>query len=264
MKNLFSAALILAATSMSANAADMSMPAPAVPYKAVPMPQSAYSWTGFYLGGNAGGGIANSEHLDPDDFSGANTKFQEPFGTVGLTAGYNYQFGHSVLGIEGDFNWANVDKTKLTGQDSFFDSDDTISGASARFKMNEFATLRARGGLALDRTLIYATAGVAFAHIQNTSVFGTQGFDGTPAPFAQASEDKWKTGLAVGGGVEFALTQNWSLKGEYLLMQFQSSEAPIVNSIIGNPPTRGTVNCRMNYSESIQTARVGLNYRFGN
>src|SRR5271170_1429463 len=148
MKNLFSAALILAATSMSANAADMSMPAPAVPYKAVPMPQSAYSWTGFYLGGNAGGGIANSEHLDPDDFSGANTKFQEPFGTVGIGGGYNYQFGHTVLGIEGDFNWANVDKTKSIGQESFFDSDDTLSGASSRFKMNEFATLRARGGLA--------------------------------------------------------------------------------------------------------------------
>src|SRR5271154_1050441 len=112
MKNLLSAALIVAATSVSANAADMGMP-----YKSAPMPQSAYSWTGFYLGANAGGGIANSDHLDPDDFFGGNTKFQEAFGTVGFTAGYNWQFGHTVLGIEGDYNWANVDKTRALDSD---------------------------------------------------------------------------------------------------------------------------------------------------
>ncbi len=77
------------------------------------MAQSVYNWTGFYLGGTAGGGIANSSHLGPGlHFDCTNTKFQEGFGTVGLTAGYNWQFGHTVLGIEGDYNWANVDKTK--------------------------------------------------------------------------------------------------------------------------------------------------------
>ena len=82
-------------------------------------------------------------------------------------------------------------------------------------------------------------------------------------PLNQASEDKWKAGLAVGGGIEFALTQNWSLKGEYLLMQFQNSEASLLSTT--NTTTCGfNLSCRMNYSESIQTARVGLNYRFGN
>ncbi len=209
MKKLLLAAVIAAATSVSANAADMSLP-----YKSAPMAQSAYNWTGFYIGGNAGGGIANSEHLDPDCFTCANTKFQEAFGMVGIGAGYNYQFGSTVLGIEG--------------------------------------TLRARGGLALDRTLIYATAGVAFGHIQNTTtIFGG---------LVQASEDKWKTGLAVGGGVEFALAQNWTLKGEYLLMQFQNSDAPILPA--ANVFCRTDTTCRMNYSESVQTARIGLNYRF--
>lgn len=254
MKNLLSAALIVAATSVSANAADMSMP-----YKAAPMPQSIYNWTGFYIGGTAGGGIANSEHLDPDFFGASNTKFQEPFGMVGLGAGYNYQIGHAVVGIEGDYNWANVDKTKLIDQGFCF-NDGEACGGSSRFKMNEFATLRARGGLALDRTFIYATAGVAFAHIQNTSSFGTMG---NTTPIAVASEDQWKTGIAVGGGVEFALTQNWSLKGEYLMMQFRDSDASVVPTF-GNFTTCINVNCRMNYSESIQMARVGLNYRFGN
>jgi outer membrane immunogenic protein len=244
MKKLLSAAVLAAATSVSAHAADMA----AMPYKAAPMPQSAYSWTGLYIGGNAGGGIANSEHNDPDCFTCSNTKFQEAFGMVGIGAGYNYQFGYTVLGIEGDYNWANVDKTKSLALDDG-------TGSTTQFRMSEFATLRARGGLALDRTLIYATAGVAFAHVQNTTVlFGGE---------EQASEDKWKTGLAVGGGVEFALAQNWTLKGEYLLMQFQNSEAPLLTGFAGDTSCRN-VNCRMNYSESVQIARIGLNYRFGN
>ena len=116
------------------------------------------------------------EHNDPDCFGCANTKFQQAFGTVGVTAGYNYQFGHTVLGIEGDFNWANVDKTKPFALEQTM----THAAAATRFKMDEFATLRARGGLALDQTLIYATAGVAFAHIQNTTKFGDVRCRGRP------------------------------------------------------------------------------------
>src|SRR5579863_2647748 len=128
MKKMLSAALIVAATSVSANAADMSMP-----YKAAPVAQSVYNWTGFYLGGTAGGGIANSDHVDEDRFFEAGTKFQEDFGTVGLTAGYNFQIGHTVLGIEGDYNWANVDKTKSFDQ-AFADDGDL---STSRFRMSE-------------------------------------------------------------------------------------------------------------------------------
>ena len=185
----------------------------------------------------------------------ANTKFQQAFGTVGVQAGYNYQIGSSVIGLEGDYNWVGLDKAKL-----FSLADGT--GSTANFKFSEFATLRARGGLALDRTLLYVTAGVAFAHIQNTDNF--EGFDRP----AVASEDKWKAGLAVGAGVEFALSQNWSVKGEYLYMMFQDSDAPLLNPDgtrscggdgINTPIFR---NCRMNFTESAQLARLGVNYRW--
>jgi outer membrane immunogenic protein len=251
MKTLLSAALLVAATSVAANAADMSMP-----YKAAPVAQSVYNWTGFYLGANAGGGIANSDHLNRDFFDEdtGNTKFQEAFGAVGLTAGYNWQIAHTVLGIEGDYNFANVDKTQ-----TFSNSNE--AGSSTRFQMDQFATLRGRAGLAFEQTLIYATAGVAWAHIQNTTAFG----DPT---FAQASEAKWKTGLAVGAGLEFALTHNWTLRGEYMLMQFANSDATI-NTVNPGRSNNGlsacgnTSPCRMNYSESVQLARVGVNYKFG-
>ena len=246
MKTLLSAALLVAATSVAANAADLN-------YKAAPMAQSVYNWTGIYVGGTAGGGIANSTHLDTDALFAANTKFQEGFGTVGLTAGYNWQIGHTVLGIEGDYNWANVDKTRSFGHNE----DDGIG--TTQFKMNEFATLRGRAGLALDRTLVYATAGLAFAHIHNTTTVpdGDETF--------VASENKWKTGLAVGAGVEFAIAQNWTLKGEYMLMQFQNSDADVNLLFLGGGTANSCniTNCRMNYSESVQTARVGVNYKFG-
>jgi outer membrane immunogenic protein len=247
MKTLLSAALLVAATSVAANAADMSMP-----YKAAPV-ASVYNWTGFYLGGTAGGGIANSSHLDADNFEGGNTKFQEAFGAVGLTAGYNYQFGHTVLGVEGDFNWATIDKST-----QFVNNRDL---GTTSFNMDQYATLRGRAGLAFEQTLIYATAGLAFAHVRNTTSFG----DNT---FAQASENKWKTGLAVGAGLEFALSHNWTLKGEYMLMAFANSDATI-NTVDPGSSDNGLSSCanarpcRMNYSESVQLARIGLNYKFG-
>ena len=249
MKRIFFAAFVAALTSVSANAADMA-------YKSAPMAEAAYNWTGFYIGANGGGGIAGSDHLDPDCFTCASTKFQAAFGTVGVGGGYNYQFGHSVIGVEGDYNWASVDKTK------FYALDDGNSAGTTQFKMNEFATLRARGGLALDRTFIYATAGVAFAHVQNTTLLGSAA---VPAVIRdQASEDKWKAGLAVGAGVEFAVTQNWTVKGEYLYMKFEDSEASLLRVPAGGGTTCSfNVNCRMNYSESVQTARIGVNYRFG-
>src|ERR1700680_4981445 len=100
---------------MSSVAALASIPADAADlvYKSAPVMQAAYNWSGFYAGLNGGGGMASSEHLDPDFDFESNTKFQRAFGTVGLQAGYNYQIGSSVIGLEGDYNWVGLDKTKL-------------------------------------------------------------------------------------------------------------------------------------------------------
>jgi len=258
-KILFAAAIAVssaALASMPTHAADLA-------YKSAPIMQAAYNWTGFYVGLNGGGGMASADHLDPDGEFFTNTKFQQAFGTVGVQAGYNYQIGSAVIGLEGDYNWVGLDKTKL------FDLDNG-RGSTANFKFSEFATLRARGGLALDRTLLYVTAGVAFAHIQNTDAFDAFDNQGRPqTPCCIAAEDKWKAGLAVGAGVEFALSQNWSVKGEYLYMMFEDYEAPLLNhrdgtrSCTGNGINAPTLtNCRMNFTESAQLARLGVNYRW--
>jgi outer membrane immunogenic protein len=257
--------ILLAAAVAVSTAALASMPAHAadLAYKSTPMMQAAYNWTGFYVGLNGGGGMASADHLDPDGGVAINTRFQQAFGTVGVQSGYNYQIGSSVIGLEGDYNWVGLDKTKLVSLGDNFNGPST-----ANFKFSEFATLRARGGLALDRTLLYVTAGVAFAHIQNTDAINAFDFQGRPVtPSSIASEDKWKAGLAVGAGVEFALSQNWSVKGEYLYMMFPDSDAPFLNPPNGTRACSSFIpgslfNCRMNFTESAQLARLGVNYRW--
>jgi outer membrane immunogenic protein len=255
--------ILLAAAIAVSLAALASTPGQAadIAYKSAPAMQPAYNWSGFYAGLNGGGGMASSQHLDPDDEFASNIRFQQAFGTAGVQAGYNYQIGSSVIGLEGDYNWVGLNKTKLFNLCC-------DNPGTATFKFSEFATLRARGGLALDRTLLYVTAGVAFAHIQNTDAFAAFDNQGRPVtPCCIASEDKWKPGLAVGAGVEFALSQNWSVKGEYLYMMFQDSDATLLNPTSGTRTclsnTPGNLfNCRMNFTESAQLARLGVNYRW--
>jgi outer membrane immunogenic protein len=72
----------------------------------------------------------------------------------------------------------------------------------------------------------------------------------------------------VGAGVEFALSQNWSVKGEYLYMMFPDSDAPFLNppngtrACVGGGFNPSLFNCRMNFTESAQLARLGVNYRW--
>ena len=71
--------------------------------------RQAYNWTGFYLGANGGGGWGRSW------WSGTSTPVNFSGAQVGGTAGYNWQFGNTVLGLEGDMDWSNLKGTGTTG-----------------------------------------------------------------------------------------------------------------------------------------------------
>ena len=87
----------------AANAADLS-PGYQTPMAPVPVYRAFYTWTGFYLGINGGGGWGRSQWdgINPFDVSG---------GFIGGTVGYNWQIGHVVLGAEGDIDWSGIDGT---------------------------------------------------------------------------------------------------------------------------------------------------------
>jgi opacity protein-like surface antigen len=67
-----------------------------------------FSWSGFYVGANAGGGLQSTTIDDKESNLSSNSlAFSKGFATVGGTAGFNYQFGPGLVGIEGDINWSN-------------------------------------------------------------------------------------------------------------------------------------------------------------
>ena len=168
-----------------AAAADLSV---APLYKAPPAEVTqAYNWTGFYLGVNGGGGWGRSwwsATATPVDLSGAH---------AGGTAGYNWQFGNAVLGLEGDMDWSNLKGTN------------TRRGCPAGCSTNDnwLSTVRGRAGYAFGGIMPYVTGGLAVGDIRAA----TPGFAGASTTNA---------GWTAGGGLEVALPGNWSAKAEYL------------------------------------------------
>jgi outer membrane immunogenic protein len=252
----------------SADAADM--PAKTPVYKSV---APVFNWSGWYVGGNAGYGFGSSNISNTGlDFAGINiitnglvpaSLGDRPKGFVGgLQLGWNQQAGNIVYGAEADFSYAHIgDSASQTLSVSVPPPGLTIV-TSGEQKLDWFGTLRGRlGVVAQDRSLIYATGGLAYGRgtisasaINTTNPLGC----GSIVVFCMAgSAAQWKAGWTIGGGWEYAFAQNWSAKLEYLYYDLGNiSEANL-------PLSGGTVatmqsSARLNGS----IARVGLNYLF--
>jgi outer membrane immunogenic protein len=248
LKKLLITAAVLALP-VAASAADLPRKGPAY---APPPPPPPYSWTGFYVGVNAGYGLANVTIDDQDCNISCSSQTLTPNGfTAGGTLGYNWQFGSTVLGIEGDWNWIDAKKD--------ISSVDWPSAHHAEIK--SFGTARARAGLALDRTLVYVTAGAGFLD-RDVSAICAPTSDCFGSGFSSSDT---KVGLALGAGVEWAFYDRWSAKLEYLFIKTPTeNQIPDVNI---NAPTfehcNGRDFCNFNVSNDLQVVRVGINYRFG-
>lgn len=181
MKKILLAALF-AGVATSAFAADLpTRKAPPAPVPAYVAPM--FSWTGFYIGVNGGGGLSTGgkDFGNPDG------------GFVGGTAGYNYQLGQYVLGVEGDWDWAGFNKSGTNFVSTY------------KTNIDEILTARARLGYAIDRTLLFVTGG--YAGVDDKISLGGFG-----------SNTTWRNGGAIGGGVEYAFTNNITAKAEYLFL----------------------------------------------
>ena|SRR5579863_441025 len=215
-------ALLLAfAAAAPAGAADLSV---APLYKAPPaVPVPAYNWSGFYLGINGGGGWGNSNWSSAGGFNLSG-------GQVGGTAGMNWQAGHAVFGLEGDADWSGIRGTAAPG---------LCPGCATN---NDWlATVRGRAGYAFDRFMPFVTGGLAVGDIRATA----PGFAGATQTNA---------GWTVGGGLEFALSNNWTAKAEYLHVDLGNMNCGFsCGAAAGN-----------NVSLREDVVRGGVNYRFGN
>lgn len=134
------------------------------------------------------------------------------------------------------------------------DGADVLSTASVRSRLDWLGTVRGRLGYAFDRTLVYATGGLAFGHV-NDRLTTSVDFDSGPTPFSVKTSDT-KTGFVVGGGLEYAITPAWSLKGEYQFIDLGSSKLAS-----GSDPNSSEVGSgSVKIDHSYNTVRTGLNY----
>ena len=211
----------LAASVGAASAADLprrkgySAPAPVVQ----PV-RRGFSWSGAYAGVH--GGYGWGKHTK--DGSKA---FGKPAGFHGgAQAGYNYQNGPLVLGVEGDVS--------RTGQVESRQH----PGGYAKSHLKTLATARARVGVGVDRALFYVTGGYAGGAVTTKA---------QPVAAQGYKETKWLNGYAVGGGVEYAATDNVTVKGEYLYADlgaktYGGKGAPQVKTGFQDHLLRGGVN----------------------
>lgn len=190
MKSMLLASAITA-VSVPAFAADLPM-APPPPVEA-PAYVPAFTWTGFYVGANAGYAFGQA------DIDEAVSEVDEADGFVGGgQVGYNYQFGNFVLGAEADLSYFGLE------------AEDGDFGLEA----NWLGTIRGRVGYAFDRLMVYGTGGVAFSDIGYAVPDTGDGDD----------DDDTQIGWTVGGGVEGMITENISAKLEYLYVNFSDED----------------------------------------
>jgi outer membrane immunogenic protein len=150
---------------------------------------------------------------------------------AGGTVGGNIQWGAAVLGIEGDWDWSNINGTSGVPFGC-------VPGG-CETKADWLATVRGRAGWAIDRVLLYGTGGAAFAPVQAGFPVAGTGFSSTT-----------QVGWTAGAGLEFAFAPNWTAKAEYLYVDLGNSNCTA--DCFGNTSVKFTENI----------IRAGINFKF--
>lgn len=194
----------------------------------------AYNWTGLYFGGYVGG----AHGLWTVDFYRNNNHGHAEEGADGFAGGgwvgYNYHLpSNIVVGLEADLGATTAEQ-----RNNIFDNDTSLASYGL------IGSVRARAGYAIDRMLFYATAGIAFANITNEIQKGRN------AGEQVVWDDQMTTGYTLGAGLEYAFTDRWVGRAEYLYADY--GMVSLVNRD-GN---------RADFNNELHLLRAGLSYRF--
>lgn len=260
MKKLVLTGFAAVATFIGGPAMSADLPAKA-PAPVVVRPACA-QFGGFYLGGHVGGGSYRYDYSDRgnlvqtiDDDLPTSARLSDGNFLAGVQGGYNWQRNCTVFGVEADWSWTNF---KATGD--FFDGDGgTQDSFNLESRMRWFGTVRARGGVVVDNLLLYLTGGIAYANFDRTLTVN----EDAPATTAVFNNSSTRWGWTVGAGAEWQWANNWSLKGEFLYMRFESNDDTIsavtVNGVNFGVPGR---SYSISNEDEAWVARLGVNYRF--
>jgi outer membrane immunogenic protein len=240
-------------------------------YKAPP-PVAMFSWTGCYLGASGGYAWGRSSttttiidpglnFADPVALARSNANMSPTVnpkgGVVGGQIGCNYQSGNFVFGAETDLSYFRLTDSVLT---TVVPTGVVRLNSVTAVSTNWLWTARLRAGFTADRALFYVTGGVAAAKVnyeQFNSFVPCGGPGGICLELGAASATR--AGWTAGVGLEYAVTNNWTLKAEYLYMDFGSlSTSGTINAFApANVPFNHSANLK------VSTVRVGINYLFG-
>jgi outer membrane immunogenic protein len=240
LRKLLLSTVFLVSVAEPTFAADLP-PSAGAPYYPPMVP--LFTWTGLYLGGDIGyaWGTSNRSLSYLGSYYAASGW---PDGVIGgAHVGFNYQFGPVfaggglVAGLEGDIEGSSYGKTGYDIYGNSFNTTIPVQGST-----------RGRLGLAFDRALIYVTGGAVFGDFQNSFAL----------PSGLSSETSHtRVGWTIGGGLEYALTNNWSVRAEYRFSDF----GKVSDDVVYATATGGASLHNQNH-ETEHAIRTGFSYKF--
>jgi outer membrane immunogenic protein len=210
---------------------------------AVPPAAPAFSWTGVYVGASVGHTNGESTWNGPTGDYGGNDVdiIHNRSFTYGGQIGYNYQLPHGLLvGLEGSLHGSHQ-----SGGNSYLGGEG-YSGLTAIGARTHFGgDVSARFGVTFDHLLAYGKAGVAFAHYDYAAT------DNNAVAYTGSLN---RTGFLIGAGAEYALTRNWSIKGEYNHVGYPTKAVLLTGS--------NSSSFSAGIGETENSFKFGVNYRF--
>jgi outer membrane immunogenic protein len=225
-----------------------------------PPPVPVFTWTGLYVGGQIGyawghdpvvwSGISNDNDFATGTFSYA------PQGVIGgAHVGYNLQYTPwLVFGLEGSVDGTSLSHTLAVPVNDFVGDTPGILTSTSQASVQ--GSLRGRIGIAFDRLLVYGTGGVAVTN-PNTTIVDTTGFF-TGVPGTNATFTNTRAGWTAGGGIEYAVTDNWWVRAEYRYSNFgRTTDFPFTGLL----PSPGNFVFLQHHLTENQV-QVGFSYRF--
>lgn len=219
--------------------------------------RNPYTWTGFYLGADAGYAWGNaSTHDDIKDWCSPGdtaciAKFVGPFNFNpqgafgGGLAGYLFQYQNFVVGPEAEFGYLNLQGNRRT------DSSNPTKFQELNVDGGMYAVLGGRIGYAFGRTLVYGKAGWAWYDTDATQTTTNPGY----VTHGTGAFDGW----AYGGGLEQAIGNGWSIRAEYLHFDLGTKMGD--QTSVSDPPI-GHVYANWT-SINADSVKLGITYRFG-
>jgi outer membrane immunogenic protein len=206
-----------------------------------------YDWSGFYVGVFGGGGFGNhnlNNALGPAGFANFTINYDSTGGIAGGEVGYNAQSGNIVFGVEADGFWSGIKGSDATQ----FNQGTLPIAAIDATKLRYGATIRARGGIAVDRLLLFFDGGWALGSLLHTNTAPGIGVD---------SFTVHRSGIAAGGGIAYAITNNLIGKFEYRYYDFGRFVRPGLPTLTANGQLPYTVD------STYSVVTLGLDYKFG-